>query len=135
MKILKERRGEFTVKGAMLFMLVMMLIVLSVSVIGVVNRMAVLHGMSAKLVRYIEIRGMNDSNVDNEIERVLQSSGLDCDVDIDAEFIAGTNKIQFGDPIRVTVAHTARFGVGGILAVPVSLTSRAEGRSEVYWKS
>lgn len=134
MKKLKEQRGDFSIKGAFILLIVSILLVLSVSVLGVVSRVSVLHSMADSLVRYVSIRGVVDSAVDAEINRLEASSGLDCGVVIDGDYITGTKKIQYGDQITVTVKYTERFGVGGIVSVPIELQSRSEGRSEQYWK-
>lgn len=134
MKKLHENKGEFSVKGAIILLVVAMLLVLSISVIGVINRVAILRSIADELVRDIEIAGLVDSNTYTELDRLTSASGLDCDVAIDADYISGTKEIQFGDAITVTVTHTASFGIGGIVSVPITLAAKSEGKSEYYWK-
>lgn len=110
------------------------ILVLSISVIGTINSTARLHSVADQLARYISIRGVVDSSVTQEQERLISNSGLDCTVSVSADYIGGTKQIQFGDPFTVTVEYQARFGIGGIVSIPVTLNSRAEGRSEIYWK-
>lgn len=135
MKKLKENKGEFGVKGAVILIVSSIVLVLSISVMGAVNSKSKLDSVSNQLARYISIRGAVNSAVLAEQERLIASSGLNCTVKIDATYISGTKQIQFGDPFTVVVEYPTKFGVGGILSVPVTLRSRDEGRGEVYWKS
>lgn len=134
MKKLKENKGEFSVKGAVILLLASIVLVLSISVIGVVNSKSKLDSISNQLARYVSIRGAVNSSVLLEQQRLIANSGLDCTVTINANYISGTKQIQFGDSFTVTVEYPAKFGVGGIMSIPVTVRSRAEGRGEVYWK-
>ena len=135
MNKLRENKGDFTIKGAMILLLASMLLVLSISVIGTINSGAKLHSVSDQLARYISIRGQIDSSVTTEQERLISDSGLDdCTVTVNADYISGTKEIQFGNSFTVVVAYPTKFGIGGVVSIPITLTSKAEGRSEIYWK-
>ncbi len=135
MKKLKENKGEFSIKGAVILLLASIILVLSISVLGTVNSKSKLDSVSNQLARYISIRGIVDASVAAEQARLIASSGLDCSVTISATYISGSQRIQFGDPFTVIVEYPTKFGVGGLLSVPVTIKSKDEGRGEVYWKS
>lgn len=134
MKKIRENNGEFTIKGAVILLVVAILLVFSVSVMGAVNSKSKLDSISNQLARYVSIRGAVDADVLIEQRRLITNSGLDCTVTVNATYIQGTGQIQFGDPFTVVVEYPTKFGVGGILAMPVTIRSKDEGRSEVYWK-
>jgi hypothetical protein len=130
-----ERRGEFTVNGALMMLLVVFLMVLTVSVIGVANQGARLHSAASELARYIELRGRIDGAVYTELQRLEAVSGLSAALELDADYIPGTTKIQFGNTFRVTLSCDGHIGLGGILSLSIPLRGTVSGRSERYWLS
>ena len=58
MRKLKETRGDFTINGVFILLLVFLLLALAISVFGVINRSMKLHSMAAELVRYAKVRGL-----------------------------------------------------------------------------
>lgn len=113
---------------------VMMLLVLFISVLGVINTSQKLHSVAAELTRYVELRGSVDSEVYIELDRLAGIAG----VTVESKSITGSfssgSKLQFGTEFTVTLTTTDRFGIGGILSVPVPLETTVSGRSERYWK-
>ena len=134
MKKLKETRGDFTINGAFILLLVFLLLALAISVFGVINRSMKLHSMAAELVRYAEVRGQVDSAVYGELDRLERVTGVNVDCTITADYIRGTSRVQFGDSISVHLEYDTYFGVGGLLSVPITLPTPVAGRSELYWK-
>lgn len=113
---------------------VMMLLVLFISVFGVVNTSMKLHSVAADLTRYIEIRGQVDAPVYAELDRLANVVGIT----IESRNISGTysggSRLQFGADFTVKLSTTGHIGIGGVLSLPVPLTSTVTGRSEQYWK-
>lgn len=133
-KALRNKRGDFTLNSAFMLLLVSMLIMLSLSVLGVASTSLQLRSAANELLRYTELRGRVDSAVWAEARRLEQVSGIDFDCRIDADYLPGTDKVQFGDPISVRLSTDRAFGIGGILSVPIQINALASGRSELYWK-
>lgn len=131
---LRGREGEFTINGSLILILIMALLVLFLSVFGVANNAMKLHSVAAELARYIEIRGRTDRQVYTELDRLAGAAGVIIEsYSIDADAFSGS-QIQFGTDFTVTLNTTGRIGLGGVLSVPVPLTSTVTGRSERYWK-
>ncbi len=131
---LRNNQGDFTINGAIMLLLAMLLLMLFITALGTVNTAMKLHSVTAELVRYIEIRGQVDTSVYAEMNRLANVAGVTIEsYDIDATYFSGY-KIQFGAPFIVTLSTTAHFGVGGILDAAVPLHSTVSGRSEQYWK-
>ena len=113
---------------------VMMMLVLFISVLGVSNTSQKLHSVAAELTRYVELRGSVDNEVYIELDRLAGIAG----VTVESKSITGSfssgSKLQLGAEFTVTLTTTDRFGIGGILSVPVPLKSTVSGWSERYWK-
>lgn len=131
---LRQSTGSFTIDGAFIFLFVMMLLVLFISVLGVINTSQKLHSVAAELTRYVELRGSVDSEVYIELDRLANIAGVTIESrNITGSFSSGS-KLQLGAEFTVTLTTTDRFGIGGILSVPVPLETTVSGRSERYWK-
>ncbi|MEA4934340.1 MAG: DUF4320 family protein [Lawsonibacter sp.] len=134
MNKLKETRGEFSLNGSLILLLVFACLALAISVLGVANRSMKLHTMASELMRYTEVRGQVDSAVYGELDRLKDVTGMDANCTITANYLSGTTKVQFGEPITVCLEYPVRFGIGGVLSVPMTLRATVAGRSELYWK-
>lgn len=110
-----------------------MLLVLGISVLGAVNDAMKLHTVAADLSRYIEIRGRVDPPVYAELDRLANVAGVTIE-HYTIQTAEGSEKIQFGASFSVTLETTTRFGIGGILTMPVPLKTTVSGRGERYWK-
>lgn len=121
--------------GAIRLLLGCAAIALVISVCAVMFQANKLTVMADDVARHIEIVGQVDSSVDGTFERLKTASNLEsASLSIDANYSAGGNRIQFGDPFTVTVSYTGKIGIGGLLSLPISLHSSVGGRSEQYWK-
>lgn len=134
MKKLCEQKGSFTIEGAIIMLVGAACIILAINVLGVANTAMKLQAMAGELVRYTEVRGRVDGPVYAELARLEAASGIDVDCTITADYISGTNKVQFGDNITISLTTQKTFGVGGVVRIPITLRTVANGRSELYWK-
>ena len=131
MKKIRCRSGALTIQTSVFILVVMATLSLVLSVFPVFNRASVQNAVAHDLVRFIELRGAFDNKAKEEFERLKAVSGIDCSLTVTAD---NPNKIQFGKEFTVTIKSTARIGLGGILSVPITITSTVTGRSEKYWK-
>ena len=135
LKKLRSTRGTFILDSAFNIIMIVLVVALCISVLAVIGRVSALNAVADEAARYIEIHGEVDANTDIEVQRIIDASRLpDCTYTIEAVYMPGTQKVQFGDMIAVRIEHTSYFGVGGIIRLPVTLSSRSEGKSEQYWK-
>ncbi len=136
MKILKDRRGDFTINGALILLLVMVLLVIFLTTISIGVQSAKLNAAASELTRFIEIRGKVDAAVTTEFERLTSKFGNELSLTIDADYLSSSEKtIQYGDAFTVTLTEQITIGAGGIVGIPITLTADSPGRSEQYWKS
>lgn len=134
-KILRCKSGGFAVESSLAIIVFVMFLAFFLSFFPVVTRISVQNSMANELARYTEIRGAVDSSVTAEFERLKQTSTItDAELYWDVDFIEGTNKIALQEPFTITIHSKAKIGVGTVFAIPVTVKSKASGRSENYWK-
>lgn len=132
---LKEQRGEFLLTGAFRLLIGCAALALGISVFAVMFQANKLTVMANDVTRHIEVLGQVGPSVDQTFRRLKTAANLEtAALSIDANFSAGGNRIQFGEPFTVTVTYTGKIGIGGVLSLPVPLRSSTVGRSEQYWK-
>lgn len=131
---LRETKGDFSINGVFILLLVFAVLALAITLFGIFNRSMKLHAMSAELVRYIEVRGQVDPAVYTELARLEGVTGMDVDCNVTAEYMSGTAQVQFGGLVSVELKYDTYFGIGGLLSVPITLEATVTGRSEQYWK-
>ena len=95
MKLLKDKKGDFTINGVLLLRFVMFLLVLFLSGLRVDIQSAKLNAVAAELTRYIEIRGKVDAAVTTELERLKESLGRDLNRAIDVDYLCPVLRKQF----------------------------------------
>lgn len=135
MKKLKECRGDFTINGAFILILSIMLLVLAIGVLGIGMQAMKLNTITHEIVRLIELRGKVDDSAQALLENIkVENNMSEIQMEIKASYTAGGNRIQFGDAFSVTLTYPGKLSVGGVMDVSIPLHSTVTGRSEVYWK-
>lgn len=135
MRKLKECRGDFTINGAFILILSIMLLVLAIGVLGIGMQAMKLNAITHEVVRSIELRGKVDDSAQALLEKIkVENNMSEIQMKIEASYTAGGNRIQFGDAFFVTLTYSGKLSVGGVMDVSIPLRSTVTGRSEVYWK-
>ena len=117
-RLLKEKRGEGFVDVCVLVLSVALVLALVVRIAPVFVAKQNLDVFADELVRTAEINGQVGSVTSSKAAALREETGLDPD-------------ISWSDTLTTTV----NLGLFGELAsFPVTLTARATGVSEVYWK-
>ena len=68
------------------------------------------------------------------INNLKESTGLDPSISWSVRYISGTNRVQLGNEITVTLTQEVDIGFFTFGSFSITLTSKATGKSEVYWK-
>lgn len=132
---LRETKGEFALEGAWKLLLGCAALALTISVFAVMFQSNKLAAIANDMTRHIEVMGQVDGTAETTFQRLKAAGNLpDASLSISANYSAGGNRIQFGDPFTVTVSYTGKIGIGGFLSLPIPLHSSVAGRSEQYWK-
>lgn len=132
---MRETKGEFALEGAWKLLLGCAALALTISVFAVMFQSNKLAAIANDMTRHIEVMGQVDGTAETTFQRLKAAGNLpDASLSISANYSAGGNRIQFGDPFTVTVSYTGKIGIGGFLSLPIPLHSSVAGRSEQYWK-
>ena len=118
-RLLKDKRGEGFVDVCVL--------VLAIAMVLAKHN---LHVFADELVRTEEINGQVGSATNAKAADLREQTGPDPNISW-----SDTGKIQLGNEVEVTLTTTVNIGLFGEFAsFPVTLTAKASGTSEVYWK-
>ncbi|MDR2611085.1 MAG: DUF4320 family protein [Clostridiales Family XIII bacterium] len=129
MKKLRERKAAGVYFELTIFMMVVvMCLVLIATTASVLFTKYKLDNFSEELARAVEISG--DTNaVSGRVADLKAQYGIAPHITY-----SKTGHINLNEGFKVTLKQTAYLEIGGIVKVPVALTSVATGASEVYWK-
>ena len=132
--IFRCKRGEGYVDTVVIVISAMLVIALAVKVLPVFIVKNQLNTYADEILRVAEISGCIGSEVNDKAAKLNDQIGIKPNVSWKANFIGGTNRVQLNDEITVTVSYKLDIGFFNFGSFPIELTSRATGRSEVYFK-
>lgn len=128
-EILKDQRGEGYVDVVVILLVALLVIALGMKVFPVFVAKNELNTFANELARVAEIEGRIGSatNIkENELEALM---GFSPDVSWST-----SGRVQLNDEFTVTVTREVDIGFFELGSFPITLTAKASGRSEVYWK-
>ena len=134
-KLLRSKRGEGYFDVVIIVLVVVMAIALIMAVAPVVSAKIQLDNYADELVREAEISGRIGSETTSRARVLTEKTGLNPKIEW-----SRTGKIQLNQEFSVTCTYTMDIGFGGqklppkFGSFPVTLTAKATGKSEVYWK-
>lgn len=130
-KLLREQKGDGYVDIVVLVLIAMMVIALGIKVFPAFMAKDRLNTFANQILREAQIQGMI------EIDYRSISESIDINIDSvtwDANTMEG-KKVQLDEKITVTCTTKVEIGLFGEFgSFPISLKSKATGKSEVYWK-
>ena len=132
--ILKCKRGEGYIDTVVIVISAMLVIAFAVKVFPVFIAKSQLNSYANEILREAEVSGRIGSEVAERNLKLKKQTGIDPKIVWEADYISGTNKVQLNDDITVTATKTVDIGFFSFGSFPIELTSKATGRSEVYWK-
>ncbi len=133
MKTLQNNKGSVLIEYLVGFFIAMMCIAFALAVLPVFTTKAKLDNAADKILRTAERNGT--TNVAMVIDEVKADKGLDFTVSWSGtENISGTQKVQLGDTIKLTLTTSHNINFFTFAAPPVQITVRAVGTSEKYHK-
>lgn len=128
-KILASNRGEGYIDTAVVVIVAMLVIAMAVKVYPVFIAKNELNTFAGELARVAEIEGRIGS-VTNAKENELKAI-MDIEPSIDW---SRTGNIQLNQEFSVVLTYTVDIGFFEFGSFPITLKSKATGRSEVYYK-
>ncbi|MCM1062658.1 MAG: DUF4320 family protein [Eubacterium sp.] len=128
-KLLKSKRGEGYFDIVIVVLVVVMVIALIMAVAPVVSAKIQLDNYADELVREAEIAGRVGSETTARAQVLSERTGLKPTIQW-----SRTGNIQLNQEFTVTLTYKMNIGFGEFGSFPITLTAKASGKSEVYWK-
>jgi len=128
--ILKNNKGEGMIDTILIVFVVVLMMAFALSVLPVVIEKSKLDTFAEEVVRVAEIEGRIGSNTSSRINSLKATTGLNPNIDWST-----SGKIQLNEEFSLVLSHEADIGFFSFGSFKVTLTSKATGRSEVYWKN
>ncbi|KAB3537889.1 DUF4320 family protein [Alkaliphilus pronyensis] len=129
MNILKNKKGEGYIDIVIVVFVVMLMIALTTSVLPIFIKKAKLDTFADEVVRYAEIEGRIGTQTKVKINQMKNDTGLN-----PTAKWSTTGTIQLNNEFSLELTLETDIGFFSFGSFPIILTSKATGRSEVYWK-
>lgn len=130
MNIVKSKSGESMIDTVIIVFVVVMMLAFSLSVLPVIIEKSKLDTFSEEVVRFAEIEGKIGSATSSKINKIKAATGFNPIVKW-----SKVGKIQLNEEFSLILTIESDIGFFSFGSFPVTLTSKATGRSEVYWKN
>ena len=128
-KLLRSKRGEGYIDVCIIVLVVIMILALFTAAAPVMTAKMQLDNFADELVREAEISGRIGAETTSRARVLSEKTGLSPNIEW-----SRNGKIPLNQEFTVTLTVTLDIGFGGFGSFPVTLTSKASGKSEVYWK-
>lgn len=128
-KLLRSKRGEGYIDVCIIVLVVIMILALFTAAAPVMTAKMQLDNFADELVREAEISGRIGMETTSRARVLSEKTGLSPKIEW-----SRSGKIPLNQEFTVTLTVTLDIGFGGFGSFPVTLTSKASGKSEVYWK-
>lgn len=128
-KLLRSKRGEGYIDVCIIVLVVIMMLALFTAAAPVMTAKIQLDNSADELVREAEISGRIGAETTARARVLSEKTGLSPKIEW-----SRNGKIPLNQEFTVTLTVTLDIGFGGFGSFPVTLTSKASGKSEVYWK-
>lgn len=128
-KLLRSKRGEGYIDVCIIVLVVIMMLALFTAAAPVMTAKMQLDNSADELVREAEISGRIGAETTARARVLSEKTGLSPKIGW-----SRNGKIPLNQEFTVTLTVTLDIGFGGFGSFPVTLTSKASGKSEVYWK-
>ena len=128
-KLLRSKRGEGYIDVCIIVLVGIMMLALFTAAAPVMTAKMQLDNSADELVREAEISGRIGAETTARARVLSEKTGLSPKIEW-----SRNGKIPLNQEFTVTLTVTLDIGFGGFGSFPVTLTSKASGKSEVYWK-
>lgn len=128
-KLLCSKRGEGYIDVCVIVLIVIVILALFTAVAPVLSAKIQLDNYADELAREAEIAGRIGAETTARAQTLNEKTGLSPTIQW-----SRTGKIQLNQEFTVTCTVVRDIGFGDFGSFPITLTARASGKSEVYWK-
>ena len=128
-KIMKSKQGEGYIDIVVIVLVIMLCVALAVNVFPVFIIKNQLDTFAAELIREFEIAGRVGSETSAKANQLKAQTGINPTISW-----SRTGNVQLNQEATLTLTLLYDIGFFSFGSFPVTLTSKATGKSEVYWK-
>jgi len=128
-RLLQSKRGEGYVDVVVVVLVIMLFVALAVNVFPVFVAKNQLDTFAAELVREAEITGRIGSETTARANRLKSDIGIEPTISW-----SRAGNLQLDSEVTLTLTLRCDIGFFNFGSFPITLTSKATGKSEVYWK-
>lgn len=128
-QIFKDKRGENYIDVAVIVIVVVMCISLILAVTPILVQKSNLDYFAKEIAREAEIVGEIGSATTTRANKLKTETGLNPTISWDK-----SGRVQLNNEFTVTLTLKTDIGFGGFGSFPITLTAKASGKSEVYFK-
>ena len=128
-KLLRSRKGEGYIDVCVIVLIVIVILALFTAVAPVLSAKIQLDNYADELAREAEISGRIGAETTARAQTLNEKTGLSPTIQW-----SRTGKIQLNQEFTVTCTVVQDIGFGEFGSFPITLTAKASGKSEVYWK-
>ena len=130
LSIIKNTDGSLVALQSSAVLIVVCIIVATfLSVYGTVIKKQQLDTLASEIKRTVELDGQYGDAERLQAQQLLSENHVAANVQC-----SQSGEIQLDDDFTITLTSTGSIGFGGSSAINIPLTSRADGKSEVYWR-
>lgn len=127
--MIKSKHGEGYFDIVIAVLVIVMVIALIMAVAPVVSAKIQLDNYADELVREAEIAGRIGSETTARAQVLSERTGIIPEIKW-----SRVGKIQLNQEFTATLTYQMNIGFGEFGSFPITLTAKASGRSEIYWK-
>ncbi len=123
----KKQKGFIDI--SIVFLIFIMSLVMFINILPAYIVKMELINFANEIARVIEIEGEVGEKVDERINELIETTNFNPTIDI-----SKSGKLDINEEFTVTTTYTIDIGNSSAGSFPITLTGKASGRSEVYWK-
>lgn len=133
---MKKNKKNLGIKGyayidlSIYVIIAMLVMIFFINVVEICGLKKNLEDFSSELLRTAEIAGGVGEETNERCEELKKNLNFNPNI----VWVTNKSKIQLGDEIKLNTSIEGEIGIGGILKIPIKLSSSKTGVSEQYFK-
>lgn len=126
---MKKRQGFLSIELLFTIPVIIAMIVLFLNISGVVVKKIKLNNFTNEILRVAELEGVVGVQTMKTVDVMRDKLNIDPTIEWNTY-----EEVNLNDEISVICVLEFNLGIGNIVQTPITLSSKAVGRSEIYWK-
>lgn len=133
-KVLRSKKAEGYIDVAVSLIVILMVVVIALNVFSFLTLKMDMDYFAREMVDVATANGTTScTDISDRYRQLAHEVGFSPSCSWDAVYISGT-KVQYGEPIAVTITYQSELAGLGAANIPITLTAKYSGLSQRYWK-